>query len=284
MKSETVPFESSGFDGENTGADNVFGGRGMDGNSKVGQASEFPFKSLPLYKSSLKRPRFLISFKYFFKVVGIVVLLFLFNSFLTSKSPNSASAILDTLQSSSTKQIKTTQKQNFAQVLYIPTPTPTPYPSPELAPDNTFSISIPSIGATAVVVENVDPFSKDAYMEALKVGVAHTKGTALPGTAGGNIFMFAHSTDRIENISKYNAIFYLLREMVAGDEVLVNFSGIKHRYKVTETKIVEPDDTTYLVSETPDGKERLVLQTCWPPGTVLKRFLVIAEAMTVTSR
>ena len=89
--------------------------------------------------------------------------------------------------------------------------------------------------------------------------------------------MFAHSTDSPINIIRYNAIFYLLRELDRGDEIEVYFAGVKHRYIVTDKKIVEPTDVQYLTPTNNESKEQLILQTCWPPGTTLKRLLIFAE-------
>jgi len=41
----------------------------------------------------------------------------------------------------------------------------------------------------------------------------------------GTIFLFAHSTDAPWNIIRYNAVFYLLRELDAGDGIIVFFLG-----------------------------------------------------------
>ncbi len=140
--------------------------------------------------------------------------------------------------------------------------------------DPNFSILIPKIGANSRVIPNVDPSSQDAYLEALKYGVAHAQGTGFPGGRN-NIYLFAHSTDSFWNVGRYNAIFYLLKELENGDEVDVFYSRIRHKYKVVEKKVVAPDDVGYLTESTPF--EQLVLQTCWPPGTTFQRLLVIAR-------
>jgi LPXTG-site transpeptidase (sortase) family protein len=56
----------------------------------------------------------------------------------------------------------------------------------------------------------------------------------------------------------------------------VFFQGKRFNYVVYETKIVDSDDTEYLDSALGQG-ERLILQTCWPPGTDWKRTLVFAR-------
>ncbi len=54
-------------------------------------------------------------------------------------------------------------------------------------------IIIPKIGAQSGIVSEVDPYNKAEYLKALSGGVAHAKGTALPGELV-NIFLFAHSS------------------------------------------------------------------------------------------
>src|SRR3972149_3565590 len=85
--------------------------------------------------------------------------------------------------------------------------------------DPNFSIIVEKIGANAVVVPNVDPSNKQVYTEALKRGVAHALGTAFPGQPGVS-YMFAHSTDTLFNVPRYNAIFYLLWDMKPQDKIV----------------------------------------------------------------
>lgn len=168
-------------------------------------------------------------------------------------------------------------------------PTPTPRPGGgllgsrtnttyELRPSDTeFGVVIPKIGANANVIANVDPGNYDQYMDALKHGVAHAAGTGLPGvdSPNKNIYLFAHSTDFPWNVGRYNAIFYLVKELEPGDEIDLFFNGVRHVYIVEEKKVVDPKDLHYLTE--PSSEEQLILQTCWPPGTTLQRLLVIAK-------
>jgi LPXTG-site transpeptidase (sortase) family protein len=139
--------------------------------------------------------------------------------------------------------------------------------------DPNFSIVIPKIGANARVLPNVDASDKQTYLNALNHGVAHTLGTAFPGE-GGHIFLFAHSTDYFWNISSYNAIFYLLYKLEKGDEVNIFYKGQRYVYRVIGQEIVDPSQVQYLTRKT--NREFLTLQTCWPPGTTLKRLLIFA--------
>lgn len=136
-----------------------------------------------------------------------------------------------------------------------------------------FSIVIPEIGAAENVIANVDPANKAEYTEALKIGVAHAKGTYFPGQ-NRMIYLFAHSTDSPINIARYNAVFYLLHKLEKGDKIYVFFSDKLYEYQVDHKIIVDPKDVSWL-NDNSDG-EKLVLQTCDPPGTTWKRLLVFA--------
>src|SRR3989344_5721685 len=149
-------------------------------------------------------------------------------------------------------------------------------------PDPEFSLIIPKIHAKSRVIANVNPADEASYMESLKTGVAHAAGTGMPGT-NQTIYLFAHSTESPLNVVRYNAVFYLLRELEKEDEVQIYYKGVKHRYFVTRKVIVDPTDTSYLAPVNSEQKERLILQTCWPPGTRLQRLLVFAEKKPVNS-
>lgn len=139
--------------------------------------------------------------------------------------------------------------------------------------DPEFSIVVPKIAANAKIYSNTDPSNENIYLDVLNKGVAHSAGTAFPGE-GGHIFLFAHSTDYFWNVSVYNAIFYLLYKLEKDDEVNLFYKGQRYVYRVIGKEVVDPSQVQYLTRKT--NREFLTLQTCWPPGTTLKRLLVFA--------
>lgn len=143
-----------------------------------------------------------------------------------------------------------------------------------LAPKDTdFNIIIPKVGANSNIVPNVDAANEREYLDALEHGVAHTRGTAFPGD-GGHIYLFAHSTDYFWNVGNYNAVFYLIYKLEAGDEIDLFYKGQRYVYKVIDKLEVGPEEVQYLTRQS--NNEFLTLQTCWPPGTTLRRLLVFA--------
>ncbi len=164
----------------------------------------------------------------------------------------------------------TTQGTGFAGVLAGPK-------EQILTPiDTEFDVLIPKIGANAKVFPNVDASDPNQFLPILKEGVAHAKGTVFPGMKG-NIYLFAHSTDNFWDVGRYNAVFYLLKDLVPGDEIVIFFKNKRYDYVVTQSKTVDPSDVSYIVGAQNQTQETLILQTCWPPGTTWQRWLVFAK-------
>lgn len=136
-----------------------------------------------------------------------------------------------------------------------------------------YGINIPAIFVDEPVIFNVDPNDKVAYKTALKNGIAHASSTAFPDNPGIGYYFAHSSSDNL--VVQYNAVFYLLGKLKSGDDIYVWHEGKQFRYLVTETRVTEADDVSFLDQEY--EKETIVLQTCWPPGTTQKRFLVFAE-------
>ncbi|HAI63238.1 MAG: sortase family protein [candidate division WWE3 bacterium GW2011_GWF2_41_45] len=143
-----------------------------------------------------------------------------------------------------------------------------------VAADPYLSIVVPKIGANARIIQDVNPLDSKSYQKALTQGVAHARGTALPGQVG-NVFLFAHSSDNFINANRYNSVFYLLNKMEKGDKIYLIFNRRKFVYSVTETKIVSAEEISYMDPESETAK--VTLMTCWPAGTTLRRLVVVAE-------
>jgi LPXTG-site transpeptidase (sortase) family protein len=145
----------------------------------------------------------------------------------------------------------------------------------EITPiDPLFNIVIPKLGANARIIANVNPYDAKEYQYALARGVAHAKGTSFPG-GDGNIFLFSHSSVDFYQATTYNSVFYLISKLEKGDEILLYYHNEKYTYKVTDKKLVDPKDTSYLTQKS--TKKMVTLMTCWPPGTSYKRLLVLGE-------
>jgi LPXTG-site transpeptidase (sortase) family protein len=144
-------------------------------------------------------------------------------------------------------------------------------------PDQNFSIIIPKIGARSAVIPDVDPFDPSDYQYKLTKGVAHAKGSSTPGEEG-NTFIFSHSTDTLLNSGRYNAVFYLLSKLEAGDSFNIVYKSEIYSYEVVKVLVVGPEQIQYLGTTRPGSY--VTLMTCWPAGTAWKRLIVEAELLS----
>jgi sortase A len=144
--------------------------------------------------------------------------------------------------------------------------------------DENFGIVIPKIAANAKVIANVDPFDEKVYQKALTQGVAHAKGTQLPDQAG-NTFIFAHSSADWYTANRYNSVFYLLNKLEKDDDIFIFYQKQKYHFQVIEKKIVDPSEINYLKGDSQN--KILTLMTCWPPGTNLKRLILLAKLVKI---
>ncbi len=128
-----------------------------------------------------------------------------------------------------------------------------------------YYISIPKISAYAPIITNVNPWQKDEYLKALSFGVAQAKDNPS--------FLFAHSSDLPWRVTRYNTAFLRLGELQNGDQIIITKDGAKRQYQVIKKIEVWPDQVQY-IKEIP--QDQIILMTCTPIGTSLRRLLVFA--------
>ncbi len=139
-------------------------------------------------------------------------------------------------------------------------------------------ITISSIGIKDIqITPNVESIDEKVYDEFLKLGLAHFKGTPLPGD-GGNSFIYGHSAvesffSKHQNLPE--TIFSRLNGIDIGQEVDIKKDDKILKYIVRSKKIVSPEDFSILESQ--GNKEMITMMTCWPLGIGTKRLVVTAE-------
>jgi len=131
-----------------------------------------------------------------------------------------------------------------------------------------FSVSIPklNINNATTKVDSLD----------FRNNLSHFPGTALPGEVG-NSFVTGHSVlPQFNDPENYNAIFTKLSELEIGDKIYITRDGQDYQYIVQYAKVVNPKDLSVLSPISESGKN-LTLMTCVPPGTNIKRLVVITS-------
>lgn len=151
-----------------------------------------------------------------------------------------------------------------------------------ISPVNTdFSLVVPSIGINAPVIASVNPVKPGEYQVALKEGVAHASTSFLPDQ-NGTVYLFSHSTNYEWFVRDLNAVFYHLKNLEEGSLIVMFYKGNRYTYKLREQRVVGPREISYLVPQ--NGHRGLILQTCWPPGSVAKRLLLFADLIEEQAR
>jgi len=134
---------------------------------------------------------------------------------------------------------------------------------------------IDSLGISVPVVY-VDQANETVFQAALVNGVVHYPGTANPGQLG-NCYIFGHSSDYIWSKGHYKSIFAVLPSISKGAEIIISDSqGNKFTYIVTDSHEVAANDVSVL-SQQDYKKKLLTVQTSYPVGTALARWVAIAE-------
>lgn len=150
-------------------------------------------------------------------------------------------------------------------------PIPQTEPKHSLPPN---TLNIPSLGIQVPVTYPVSNKESD-IQDALISGVAWYPGTALAGQIG-NMYIAGHSSDNPWSKGNYKTVFALLPKLELGQEIQITDSaGRFYTYKIIETKIVSPKDFSVLIQ--PTDRFLLTLQTSYPLGTALKRYIVVSE-------
>ncbi len=136
-------------------------------------------------------------------------------------------------------------------------------------------ISIPTLEINRIpLTPNVPSAPKEVYEQALKKGVAHLKGTPLPGD-GSNAVIYGHSgITRLFGRIKPYLVFSKLERINLGDSIIIYKDGQQLKYRVKSKKIVSPTNLYKLVG--PTKNDQVTLVTCWPLGLGAKRLVVTA--------
>lgn len=138
-------------------------------------------------------------------------------------------------------------------------------------------LEITQMEIAAPIVFDVDGVKEKEYLKALEGGVAHMSGTSRPDEKG-NMFIFGHSDYYKLKPGNYKEVFKKLDVLKKDDQFSIFYQDKEYKYKVSENKVVDPNDWSISAGSTPDNQEdkTLTIMTCWPPGTLKARRAVFA--------
>ena len=122
-----------------------------------------------------------------------------------------------------------------------------------------FAIRVPRLKYYAAVREGIDA-------TILYSGPGHYPGTVWPGDQG------------TVGVAAHNVYWINFPQLKAKDEIDIQTRYGTFKYRVTGSKVVNPDDRTVVITDDPGF--HLVLTTCWPlwaGAFATKRYVIFAE-------
>lgn len=239
---------------------------------------KFYFKSFPISKSNnKKRDRFFFSLISFIGLTSIIFAIWPMITWqlttlprLTAKIDNfpiPQEKVLST-QTILSKNIQIVQDPDgFSYFTTDFRPQDLPAGRQEFLPEE-FFVTIPKLKIEKAKVK-INSLRFDNSL-------SHFPGSALPGEVG-NTFITGHSViPKFYDPKNYKTIFSKLQDLEIGDDIYVEIENKKINFMVQYSKIVDPKDLSVLSPISPNG-HNLTLMTCVPPGTNMKRLVVITS-------
>lgn len=150
--------------------------------------------------------------------------------------------------------------------------------SETVAPSATPQVIIPKINVQIPIQFDIAATDEATMQKELESGIAQYPTTSQPGQNGNSAY-FGHSSNNIFNKGKYKFAFALLHELVPGDTFYITKNGKVYAYKVFEKKVVEPNQVEVL-DPVEGHTATATLITCDPPGTSLRRLVVIGDQIS----
>lgn len=139
---------------------------------------------------------------------------------------------------------------------------------------------IPKINVEVPVDYSINTLSETQIQDSLRDGATHYSlpgANAVPGQ-NGNTVILGHSSNDIFNQGQYKFVFVLLDRLAPGDVFYLNYNSTRYIYRISEVKVIDPNNIQAL--EIGTSKPMATLITCTPPGTALKRLLVFGEQIS----
>jgi LPXTG-site transpeptidase (sortase) family protein len=187
-------------------------------------------------------------------------------------------------ESRSREEVSSLPREEPAKPLTVhPIPTPLPtgksdIPLPErsdalqYSSSKPFAITIPKLQIFDMTVTHpIPPYRQEDILAPLTQGVGHLFG--YPGTSG-KIMIYGHSSNWPWIVSEYSRIFRRINQLEPGDRVYVTYAGKLHVYEVTHQ---ESRPTSDVSAFNDNGREELILYTCWPPDSIRERLHVFTR-------
>lgn len=141
---------------------------------------------------------------------------------------------------------------------------------------DSYVIAIPSLGVRAPIIleKSQDP---NIIFNRLEEGVVHSSNSPLPGETGTSIIL-GHSSAYPWYKGSYGSVFALIGKLNPGDKIIIENGSRLLIYQVETSLIFHPLSRNKSIEDiSRSSGSSILLVSCWPVGTNLKRIAVKAN-------
>lgn len=137
-------------------------------------------------------------------------------------------------------------------------------------------VRIPSLKVNVPVSESLSMKDQDV-LNTLATGVAIYPNGVHPGE-NGNVFIAGHSTGEPWK-GPYRFAFMNINKLKANDSIIVDYNGNRYTYVITDSRIINPQDTHFI--ESSGTTPTLSLMACWPLWTAKNRMIIESKLVAI---
>lgn len=137
-------------------------------------------------------------------------------------------------------------------------------------------VRIPALKVNAPFAESISMQDQDV-LKTLATGVAMYPNGVHPGE-NGNVFIAGHSTGEPWK-GPYRFAFMNISKLKPDDTILVDYNGNRYTYVITDSRIINPQDTRFI--ESTGTTPTLSLMACWPLWTAKNRMIIESKLIAI---
>jgi len=137
---------------------------------------------------------------------------------------------------------------------------------------NDYNITIPKLNIINLPVLFADPLNEKSALDVLKKGLGHYLS---PPGSGRKTVIFGHSSGYASDKSPYKTILKQINNLKNGDRIYLNYKEKGYVYEIFKSNIIPATEDSKIITN--QNIDELTLYTCWPPNSIVQRYLVYGK-------
>jgi len=135
-----------------------------------------------------------------------------------------------------------------------------------------YKITIPKLNIVNVDVNFASVYDSTSALGILKYGLGNYLN---PPDSGKKMLLFGHSSGYSWDNSNYKTILREINRLNNGDRIFINYKEKGYVFEIYNSEIIPATQDHVLVLN--DTTNELALYTCWPPNSIVQRYVVYGK-------